>query len=177
MLIKPENILIELSKNQYIRNHKKINKVILCDFSSVLKLNEPIKHYNHVSCWYRAPEIYYKFSNLNYIDLWSFGCVLYELWYKSPLFKCNYANNKPENYNLQFVHLNKLGYPSSKYYEKNKVKEDLIINIDASKTVELNIKRLLLSIPYNNIIQKLLIWEPINRITAQQIIDTYFSNK
>lgn len=172
--IKPENILID-----YNYKKKIINKVIMCDFSSILEKDVAISHYNYTSLWYRAPEIYYNFSSLNYIDYWSFGCVLFELWYKKPLFKLFSYNIKKENLKLQEIHINKLGYPPQDYIEKYKINNNLLIKKkpNLSLTMPNYFQNIINSIPYNNIIYKLLEWEPLERITPQEIIDTYFSNK
>lgn len=73
--VKPENILInDLSFK-------------LCDFNSVCKINEKFEHFDLVSLWYRAPEIIFKNINYNYqVDIWAFGCVLYEVITSNVLF-------------------------------------------------------------------------------------------
>ena len=150
----------------------------MCDFSSLLEKDVAISHYNHTSLWYRAPEIYYNFSSLNYIDYWSFGCVLFELWYKKPLFKLLSYNIKKENLKLQEIHINKLGYPPQDYIEKYKINNNLLVKKKPNLSLNMPnyFQNIINSIPYNNIIYKLLKWEPSERITPHEIIDTYFSN-
>lgn len=40
-----------------------------------------------VTLWYRAPELLLNCNYTKSIDLWSVGCILYELFYETPLFK------------------------------------------------------------------------------------------
>jgi len=79
--IKPENILF-VDDTSY--------KVVICDFSLSLDLTtcteNDKKNFNLQSIWYRAPEILFK-NEFDYsIDLWSVGCIAYELYFDSPLF-------------------------------------------------------------------------------------------
>ena len=79
--IKPENILF-LDDSTY--------RSIICDFSLSIDLtrcsNDDKNKYNLQSIWYRAPEILFK-NDFDYsIDLWSLGCIIYELYFESPLF-------------------------------------------------------------------------------------------
>eukprot|EP00834_Sanchytrium_tribonematis_P001890 NODE_50_length_31184_cov_0.705099.p11 type:complete len:319 gc:universal NODE_50_length_31184_cov_0.705099:21710-22666(+) len=66
--IKPENILY----------HKK--KVKLCDFGFARRLMEGIKYTEYVSTrWYRAPELLLRMPYDEKVDIFSFGCLLYEM--------------------------------------------------------------------------------------------------
>ena len=41
-----------------------------------------------VARWYRAPELLLNDMNYSYpIDTWSVGCIVAELWSKTPIFK------------------------------------------------------------------------------------------
>lgn len=74
--LKPENILL-----------RKINKsgIKIIDFGSGCFENEKIYTYIQ-SRFYRAPEIVLGISYSAAIDMWSFGCILYELYVGYPLF-------------------------------------------------------------------------------------------
>jgi len=76
--LKPGNIMVEEDKSLHI-------KVI--DFNSSMFMEGP--HYKLVqSLYYRAPEVT---LGLNYdymIDMWSVGCIIFELHHGSPLFVC-----------------------------------------------------------------------------------------
>lgn len=76
--IKPENILI--SRNGVLK---------LCDFGMARYYNVPMRPYTKgvVTLWYKAPEIilggFYELS----IDIWSIGCILYQMITDTPLFR------------------------------------------------------------------------------------------
>lgn len=74
--LKPENILL-----------RKINKsgIKIIDFGSGCFENEKIYTYIQ-SRFYRAPEIVLGIGYTKAIDMWSFGCILYELYVGYPLF-------------------------------------------------------------------------------------------
>ena len=74
--LKPENILL-----------RKINKsgIKIIDFGSGCFENEKIYTYIQ-SRFYRAPEIVLGIPYNAAIDMWSFGCILYELYVGHPLF-------------------------------------------------------------------------------------------
>ena len=74
--LKPENILL-----------RKINKsgIKIIDFGSGCLEHEKIYTYIQ-SRFYRAPEIVLGISYTAAIDMWSFGCILYELYVGQPLF-------------------------------------------------------------------------------------------
>ena len=74
--LKPENILL-----------RKINKsgIKIIDFGSGCFENEKIYTYIQ-SRFYRAPEIVLGIPYNAAIDMWSFGCILYELFVGYPLF-------------------------------------------------------------------------------------------
>ena len=75
--IKPDNILI--SKEGILK---------LCDFGMARYFTIPMRPYTRgvVTLWYKAPELilggFYELS----IDIWSVGCILYEMITYSPLF-------------------------------------------------------------------------------------------
>jgi len=74
--MKPENILL-----------RKINKsgIKIIDFGSGCFENEKIYTYIQ-SRFYRAPEIVLGIPYTSAIDMWSYGCILYELYVGYPLF-------------------------------------------------------------------------------------------
>jgi serine/threonine protein kinase len=75
--IKPDNVLI--SRQGILK---------LCDFGMARYVTVPLRPYTRgvVTLWYKAPELIigglYEFS----IDIWSVGCILYEMITYSPLF-------------------------------------------------------------------------------------------
>lgn len=85
--LKPENILVEDMK-------KGIIKVI--DFGSSCFENEQIYTYIQ-SRFYRAPEIMLGIHYTTAIDIWSFGCILAELFTGFPLYP---GESEPEQMSL-----------------------------------------------------------------------------
>jgi serine/threonine protein kinase len=77
--IKPENVLMVGSL------------VKLCDFGISKMLYKPTTlkdlEFNIVTLWYRAPEILLHQYYHKPIDIWSLGCVLYELYRNIQLYK------------------------------------------------------------------------------------------
>jgi serine/threonine protein kinase len=78
--IKPENIMYD----------RKTEKVKIIDLGS--SFYEPQKCENGYSVfyiqsrYYRAPEVIYEIKRSVAIDIWSLGCVLFEILFKKPLF-------------------------------------------------------------------------------------------
>ncbi|KAJ3258584.1 Dual specificity tyrosine-phosphorylation-regulated kinase 1A [Chytriomyces hyalinus] len=74
--LKPENIMLRSEKSQSV-------KVI--DFGSSCFFNE--RAYTYIqSRFYRSPEVILGHSYTTAIDMWSLGCILYELFSGEPLF-------------------------------------------------------------------------------------------
>lgn len=79
--LKPENILVFKENGYYIFK--------IADFGLSQQILLPkTMSYNVVTLWYRAPEIL-KGESYDYIaDIWSLGCIMYELWTRDePLFR------------------------------------------------------------------------------------------
>ncbi|KMZ84249.1 hypothetical protein PVBG_00029 [Plasmodium vivax Brazil I] len=78
--LKPDNILIDTGSSPF--------KVEICDLGSAKKVEESIISIPYIcSRWYRAPELlcgsmYYTTD----VDLWSLGCIIFELINLCPLF-------------------------------------------------------------------------------------------
>lgn len=94
--VKPENILI-------------INNTVkLADFGlAKYDFFKEDKSSNVVTLWYRAPEVLLNLPYNYKIDVWSLGCIYYELLYKQVLFKGKdvydqlyLIDNKPQFSNL-----------------------------------------------------------------------------
>lgn len=74
--LKPENILFKASNKSIIK---------IADFGSACQENSPIYSYLQ-SRFYRAPEVILQMNYSYKIDIWSLGCVLFELYCGNPLF-------------------------------------------------------------------------------------------
>ena len=62
--------------------------------------------------YYRAPEVYFNLPINCTIDIWSMGCILYEMYYRRPLFK---GKNEVEMINS---YISCLDLPNKKYIKK-----------------------------------------------------------
>ena len=76
--LKPQNLLID-----------KQGIIKLADFGLARAFNIPMRAYTHevVTMWYRAPEILLASPIYTKgVDMWSLGCILYELYVGFPIF-------------------------------------------------------------------------------------------
>lgn len=81
----------------------------ICDFGLARKYGNPLREYSPivVTLWYRPPELLMgckKYAPS--IDLWSIGCIFFELMVRKPLFT---GNTEIEQLTMIF---NELGYPT-----------------------------------------------------------------
>ncbi|VDP11722.1 unnamed protein product [Soboliphyme baturini] len=74
--LKPQNILISVD------GILKVTDFGLARIYSIAKLTTVV-----MTLWYRAPEVLLQCSYTTSSDLWSFGCILAELYTRVPLFK------------------------------------------------------------------------------------------
>lgn len=100
--LKPENILLVSNTKNYIK---------IIDFGSACLLNERIHSYIQ-SRFYRAPEILLGIKYSTPIDMWSLGCIVYELLEGTPLFQ---GESEEEQILLLVEHL---GLPPSNLLKK-----------------------------------------------------------
>ncbi len=74
--MKPENILLQSKASSFVK---------LIDFGSACFGHQPIYSYIQ-SRHYRAPEVLLRTSYTSAIDMWSFGCIVAELFLGIPIF-------------------------------------------------------------------------------------------
>ena len=86
--MKPENILLRSPDKSGIK---------IIDFGSSCFKNERIYTYIQ-SRFYRAPEVILRLPYSEKVDMWSFGCILVELYTGEPLFP---GNNEQEQ--LEYI--------------------------------------------------------------------------
>lgn len=78
--MKPENILLLNNNDSHVK---------IIDFGSAIHLDENDEHYEIQTLPYRAPEIILKANYNHAIDMWSLGCIIYELVTHNVLFNFN----------------------------------------------------------------------------------------
>jgi serine/threonine protein kinase len=80
--LKPENLM-------FVADMKRPNyRIKIIDYGSSCYTNE--KFYSYIqSRFYRAPEVILGMPYSNKIDIWSFGCILVELYLGLPIFPGN----------------------------------------------------------------------------------------
>ena len=189
--IKPQNILI------------KNNQIKICDFG-LSKLIEDEKDVRQpltdhvVTRWYRAPEVILKYKNYSYpIDIWSIGCIFAELLLilpnsssdntKSVLFpgKSDFSLSPTASRTIQSDdQLIKIIEVIGEISQSDLDEMDISSEIQAKlKTIKINKTADIDSIfdTYDiscdciNLLKKMLIINPKNRITADQALsDSYF---
>ncbi len=153
--IKPQNILI---KDDYI--------VKLADFGLARNATIPLRKYtpNIVTLWYRAPELLLGAEYYDaFVDIWSLGCIIYEIYTLEVLFPgdCEIDQLK-QIYKI-------LGTPESSDWpgleELPKYKKTTPI-----KKRGLGLENILLE----DLLLKMLQYNPLNRITAEEALNHPF---
>lgn len=104
--LKPENILLTDSKCE---------KLKLVDYGSGCFVNEQVYTYVQ-SRFYRAPEVILRLAYNEKVDIWSFGCILAELYTGEPLFPGN-----DEQEQLELI-MEVCGIPPSHVIDKSRKK-------------------------------------------------------
>ena len=94
--LKPENIML----------NSKTGQIKIIDFGSSFSVGNQINNFYMQSRYYRAPELCYRIEASTAIDIWSIGCVIYELFFRRPLFPAREAR-----YELIYLYTTLLGVP------------------------------------------------------------------
>jgi serine/threonine protein kinase len=167
--LKPENILVSDTED----------KIKIIDFgSSFYEKNG--RYCNYIQTrYYRSPEVLLGLPVTTNIDIWSLGCIIYEMIRGYPLFKA-------KNYQDLFLyHTNLLGIPDSKiikesqYGNKYIVKDNknykLLKNYDSKKIIFdpgtrfIERHRNKENEKVFNILLKCLKWEPKKRLNLKNV--------
>ncbi|SBT80691.1 protein kinase, putative [Plasmodium malariae] len=180
--LKPDNILIDFDASNI--------KVEICDLGSAKKVETDIISIPYIcSRWYRAPELlcgsmYYTTD----VDLWSLGCIIFELIILCPLFPGKYKNNEFSEECSQIINLIEvLGSPKMSFYENIKDSTSKKNKLLIKELCELNIEPLSWTSILGdvlghgekeliNIIDGLLKWCPNERLKIDDVLSNpYFS--
>lgn len=183
--LKPDNILIDLESNK---------KVVICDLGSAKKVGKKVTSIPYIcSRWYRAPELLC--GSMHYttdVDLWSLGCVIFELICFCPLFPGKGRKDQFERASeecSQMINIMEvIGSPNRSFFENlrnctnpknNELIEELCdINISPlpwhlvlSEFLEKDEHELI------NIIDGLLKWTPSDRLKIGDVLNnSYFDS-
>tara|TARA_B110001469_G_C9609281_1_gene303044 strand:- start:313 stop:1494 length:1182 start_codon:yes stop_codon:yes gene_type:complete len=107
--IKPENILFR-NEDPYKFN------IVLCDFGLSQIIEKEHKYITTDTLiqtrWYRSPDIFFNIPFNEKIDVWSAGCIIFELLEDRPLFK-----SKTDSDQIIYIHYI-LGYPTYTYIDR-----------------------------------------------------------
>lgn len=153
--LKPQNILVDMNFN-----------IKLGDFGLGRAASIPLRQYTSqiVTLWYRPPELllgceYYDSS----VDVWSLACIMAEMWTLTPLFMGD--SEIDQLYKIYSV----LGTPTNEVWEGVELLPRY--NKDAAR-----IRRRPFGIPTADkllvsVIEKMLVYNPLNRITAQEALE------
>lgn len=174
--LKPENILLKSSTRSTIK---------LIDFGSSCYQHQKLFTYIQ-SRFYRSPEVILGYDYSYSIDMWSFGCILYELYTGQPIFA---GESESEQLMLQ---MSVLGTPphhiiigsgrAGYYFESNTLQPILQPNTrNVIYPVNSRPLRILLQhcndMNFIDLIESCLQWDPAKRITAQQAQSHIFLHK
>lgn len=159
--IKPENILL---MNDQIK---------LADFGSCKGMYKAQPYTEYISTrWYRAPEClmtdgYYDSK----MDIWGYGCVLFEVITRKPLFPGKSESDQVAKINTV------LGTPKLELIERFKrYAQGITTTLDFPYKKGTGIERVFPDLPSDalDLLNKLLAYDPLERITAEEALKHEF---
>ncbi|CAD8194978.1 unnamed protein product [Paramecium octaurelia] len=163
--LKPENVLLKDFNRSGI-------KVI--DFGSSCFANQKLYTYIQ-SRFYRAPEIVLGLPYSTQIDMWSFGCIVAELFTGQSLFQ-----SKSEK-ELLYLQIKVIGHPDkqlldhstrkSKFFDEQLQLNYIINELDLIQQIK-PLSQLLdkSSEQFQDFVQKCLMWDPKQRMTPEEAL-------
>lgn len=148
--MKPQNILI-------LENEMKIK---ITDFGLARIHCNPQTALTSVvvTLWYRAPELLLGCDYSTAVDLWSIGCIIYELLTLKTLFP---GNSELDQLNIIF---SVIGTPKYDDWPQNSVIKPE--NVRYYQSIDIPILNTIIDHNFTHILKKLLIFRPHNRLTA-----------
>jgi serine/threonine protein kinase len=167
--LKPENIL-------FLENSRE--HVVICDFGLSFKLKDVNLKYEVQSMWYRSPEVLFSINYDYCIDLWSLGCIIFELIYDNALFRGS-TQEQLFKYFLAFM-----GTPNNEFQNKNeytrsffdlnynpilKIDNNLKIRSDCKRNYLLNYESKSKSLMI--LILKIIHWDISDRIIIEDCVN------
>ena len=172
--LKPENIMI---------THFDKRAVIIDYGLSSFECDTGINTYIQ-SRYYRAPEVYYGIKLNCLMDMWSFGCILYEMYSNKPLFRGRTENDMINAYHYclgippkdYINYLFKYNLRGTYFYRKdytcsitpNTKKKNRIIDSYNDEDYEVN--------QMNDLIRKCLVYKTSDRIIPNDALKHEFYN-
>lgn len=160
--LKPENVLFKSNSRE---------SIALIDFGSSCYEKKPL--YAVVqSLYYRAPEVIFQFRYGVSIDIWSYGCVMYELATGKPLFSAVDEDCLVE------MHKALLGLPPCEMVERSRKMLKFFqpgVRVDRQSANKSKVSRISAAIDpispeLSDLIAKCLEWLPAKRIDAVGIM-------
>ncbi|TNV74111.1 hypothetical protein FGO68_gene7485 [Halteria grandinella] len=164
--LKPENILFSYDEKQ---SSQRVPIVKLADFGLAKEVGSQKlgQHTDYVSTrWYRAPELLLQFTNYDQkIDIFALGCIAVELILGYPL--AAGFNEADQVQKLCKV----IGNPEDSWIEGS-AKASMLNMQFQSDILPIGIQSLLpkTSQPLIDLIQRMLRWDPKNRISAKECL-------
>lgn len=160
--LKPQNILYDATNDRMMIADFGLSRGLICSGGS--------SGYTHeiITLWYRPPEILLGGSKYGYkVDVWSLGCILYEMYFHKPLFKGDSAID-------QLFHIFRvLGVPDNSTWpgveNYPEYKTSFPKWIDQSDTV------FDISDPgYASLIRRALVMDPDQRATSHEMLENEY---
>jgi dual specificity tyrosine-phosphorylation-regulated kinase 2/3/4 len=162
--LKPENLMVKQGKDFVVK---------LIDFGSSCLVDDKMYAYIQ-SRFYRAPEVILGLEYDTQIDMWSYGCILVELYTGSPIFP---GENELDQfaYFAEYLGLppkNMLDY-SPKYFEYLDSDGNILnYNNKPRKPSSKKLSKLLRNCEevFLDLISKCLVWDPVKRIKPSEAV-------
>ncbi len=162
--LKPQNILVD----------RESLTIKLADFGLARLFSYPLREYTHeiITLWYRAPEVLLGTEKyLPTVDIWSVGCILFEIAHK----KCLFCGDSEIDQIFRIFRV--LGTPTADSWPDAATLKDFKPTFP--KWTANTLDTLCTKLPAEGIdlLKKMLIYDPAERITPEEALDhPYFAS-